>query len=91
MQRMIAKAARTKAARISIATCCVALAACGTEGPPAQRTATLNRYPPAAEWCQVGIQSCMTLNPEPPRTCLASGERCGGQPTVQLVDVTTGR
>jgi hypothetical protein len=86
MQRMIAKAAR-----ISIATFCVALAACGTEGPAAHRTATLNRYPPAAEWCQVGIRSCMTLNPEPPRPCLASEERCAGQPTVQLADVTTSR
>ena len=86
MRRMTAKGAW-----ISIATFCVALAACGTEGPQAHRTSTLNRYPPSARWCQVASGSCMTLNPEPPRLCLASRERCAGQPTLQLVSVTADR
>lgn len=80
MQRMIAVGAR-----ISIATFCFAIAACGMHAPQPHRTSSLN--PPAAQFCQVGLQSCLSMSPHPARPCLASPERCPAEAKPQLVDV----
>jgi hypothetical protein len=79
-----------RVARISIATFCVAIAACGSEAPQTHRTSSLNRYPPVAQFCQVGIQSCLSVNPRPARPCLASAERCTTEARVQLIDAIAG-
>jgi hypothetical protein len=73
-------------ARISIATICVAIGACGTQAPQPHRTSSLNQHPPAAQFCQVGLQSCLSVNPQPARPCLISAERCAGKAIPDLID-----
>lgn len=85
MHRMTARGGR-----ISIATFCVAIAACGTESPQPHGAPRLNQHLPAAQFCLVGLRSCLSMNPNPGRPCLASAERCVGEARPELIDGIAG-
>jgi len=81
MQRMTARGAR-----ISVATFCVAIAGCGTESPQPHPPSSLNQRLPPAQFCLVGLQSCLSMTPHPGRPCLASVERCAGEVRPELIE-----